>query len=672
MAQLPLKSEEELCPTKVSFPPNKRNVRIDPEETQDEPIFELCLEILKNNIVYTALTASSKVPLIYIYLLGQHWTLYKRLDSTTTLVSDDTMLENMKYVAKGERKLTFGMPIPEALLSRFMKMGDVPKPKKKKDVAPTKSKTPTTKENMLSDSNDVVEYAKQVSAALESPNHSNSSNDSSESVDDDKTESEHDLEHNDTDDDSEQGDAMYTEAITIMTVALVLNIIHEEEQVTSNPPATPPIKSNTKRTRVLLKKAINKKNDWKKAVMQRLTNLEQKNYDDIIKESVQENVLNALKNQLPKLLPNFYEKMFLTAAYLTHPKHHALYDALAESMQIDELDARFGSTNSSHGNRTYDDQDDPHNREGDKKSQKRQEDEPRHDNEQKSAKELPIQSWFNELVDAEEEPEEYEYRDVLVTQFGKLVKKMFKKDVITKADVDGLSFELLKGTCKNSIEMEHNMNQVSLALTDKIDWVNPESGDRFQKDLSKPLPLTGPPSKKRIPVKYFFNHDLEYLMNGTKKTPRVFKSTTEMLNWEFLTGTLDVSGSTKATLDLSPVMKFTPRSTSEAFNVSKFSRNLSVVYEGVDNRKRLMRSDKLHKFSDGTLNKVLSKLEIIMRNNKLGYDNEGMKKYYWTKDDDKKTKKFVENIKKALKERRRFRRLELFVGGRHDKTDYRL
>ncbi|GKE07596.1 hypothetical protein Tco_1399614 [Tanacetum coccineum] len=99
---------------------------------------------------------------------------------------------------------------------------------------------------------------------------------------------------------------------------------------------------------------------------------------------------------------------------------------------------------------------------------------------------------------------------------------------------------------------------------------------------------------------------------------------------------------------------------------------LGVVYEGVNNRKRLMRDNELHKFCDGTLNKVLSKLQIILRNNRLGYDNEGMEKYTWTKEDEKKTKKFMDKIKKTLKERRRFRRLELFVGRRSDKTDYRL
>ncbi|GJY37156.1 hypothetical protein Tco_0422534 [Tanacetum coccineum] len=60
------------------------------------------------------------------------------------------------------------------------------------------------------------------------------------------------------------------------------------------------------------------------------------------------------------------------------------------------------------------------------------------------------------------------------------------------------------------------MDQCYLALTDKIDWINPE-GDRFHHDLSKLLPVTGPPGKKRIPVSYFFNHDLEYLMHGTKE-----------------------------------------------------------------------------------------------------------------------------------------------------------
>nr|GEU57538.1 hypothetical protein [Tanacetum cinerariifolium] len=97
-----------------------------------------------------------------------------------------------------------------------------------------------------------------------------------------------------------------------------------------------------------------------------------------------------------------------------------------------------------------------------------------------------------------------------------------------------------------------------------------------------------------------------------------------------------------------------------------------VVYEGVANRKRLMRADELHKFCDGTLNKVLNKLEVILRNNRLGYNNEGMEKYEWTAEDKNKTLKFMDKIEKTLKERGRFRRLKLFVGGRRDKIYYYL
>ncbi|GKE49653.1 hypothetical protein Tco_1480911, partial [Tanacetum coccineum] len=55
-----------------------------------------------------------------------------------------------------------------------------------------------------------------------------------------------------------------------------------------------------------------------------------------------------------------------------------------------------------------------------------------------------------------------------------------------------------------------------LAMTDKIDWENPE-GDRFHTDMSKPLPLEGPPGRKTIPMRYFFNKDLEYLKHGNQE-----------------------------------------------------------------------------------------------------------------------------------------------------------
>ncbi|GJW14164.1 hypothetical protein Tco_0018297 [Tanacetum coccineum] len=62
----------------------------------------------------------------------------------------------------------------------------------------------------------------------------------------------------------------------------------------------------------------------------------------------------------------------------------------------------------------------------------------------------------------------------------------------------------------NSIELEYKFYECFNALTVKLDWNNPE-GDRYSFDLSKPIPLQGPPGHRTIAAEYFFNNDLEYL-----------------------------------------------------------------------------------------------------------------------------------------------------------------
>nr|GEW05744.1 hypothetical protein [Tanacetum cinerariifolium] len=50
----------------------------------------------------------------------------------------------------------------------------------------------------------------------------------------------------------------------------------------------------------------------------------------------------------------------------------------------------------------------------------------------------------------------------------------------------------------------------------KVDLMNPE-GNRVVRDVSKPLPLGGPPSHVTIQAHYFFNRDLEYVVSGDKE-----------------------------------------------------------------------------------------------------------------------------------------------------------
>ncbi|GJX61931.1 hypothetical protein Tco_0294831 [Tanacetum coccineum] len=71
-----------------------------------------------------------------------------------------------------------------------------------------------------------------------------------------------------------------------------------------------------------------------------------------------------------------------------------------------------------------------------------------------------------------------------------------------------------------------------------------------------------------------------------------------------------------------------------------------------------MRSDKLYKFSDGTLTRLLSSLEDITKNINMEY----LPKRRWSNLEKKRVHSMIKDINKLLKERRMMRSLEKFVG----------
>ncbi|GJY69679.1 hypothetical protein Tco_0472661 [Tanacetum coccineum] len=92
------------------------------------------------------------------------------------------------------------------------------------------------------------------------------------------------------------------------------------------------------------------------------------------------------------------------------------------------------------------------------------------------------------------------------------------------------------------------------------------------------------------------------------------------------------------------------------------------IYVDDFKRNRLMRSDELYKFSDGTLTRLLSSLEDITKN----IDMEYLPKRRWSTLEKKRAHFMIKDINKLLKERRMMRSLEKFVGGRLYGTDLRL
>nr|GEY02035.1 hypothetical protein [Tanacetum cinerariifolium] len=87
-------------------------------------------------------------------------------------------------------------------------------------------------------------------------------------------------------------------------------------------------------------------------------------------------------------------------------------------------------------------------------------------------------------------------------------------DTLTPEHLANPTYELMKGSCKNLVELEYHLEEVFKVTTDQLDWVNPE-GQQYPHNLLKPLPLIPNNRDRRvIPFEHFINNDLEYLCGG--------------------------------------------------------------------------------------------------------------------------------------------------------------
>ncbi|GJR16735.1 hypothetical protein Tco_0965262 [Tanacetum coccineum] len=93
-----------------------------------------------------------------------------------------------------------------------------------------------------------------------------------------------------------------------------------------------------------------------------------------------------------------------------------------------------------------------------------------------------------------------------------------------------------------------------------------------------------------------------------------------------------------------------------------------IIYVDQYKRKRLMRTDELHKFSDGTLNDVRTALHDIAAGIRMEY----LPMRKWSNLDKKRDWVMVQDIDMQLYQRRLMRNLEKFVGGRVYGNDLRL
>ncbi|GJS15990.1 hypothetical protein Tco_0410462 [Tanacetum coccineum] len=98
----------------------------------------------------------------------------------------------------------------------------------------------------------------------------------------------------------------------------------------------------------------------------------------------------------------------------------------------------------------------------------------------------------------------------------------------------------------------------------------------------------------------------------------------------------------------------------------------AIIYRDGNNQRKMMRESEVHKFSDGTLTRILEQLDHMVKDFVLFKFNPGMEHRIWSGDDKRRSKEFIEVIERRLKIRRIFRSLESFVSGRLKDVDYRL
>nr|GEU38356.1 hypothetical protein [Tanacetum cinerariifolium] len=99
-----------------------------------------------------------------------------------------------------------------------------------------------------------------------------------------------------------------------------------------------------------------------------------------------------------------------------------------------------------------------------------------------------------------------------------------------------------------------------------------------------------------------------------------------------------------------------------------YSNPRGFIYQNKDKQNRLIQIDKLHKFSDGTLNDVRTDLDDRLKGIWMKY----LPQAIWRRSDKERATVMIQAIDKQLKTRRIMRSLEKFVGGRLYEGDFRM
>ncbi|GJR70021.1 retrovirus-related pol polyprotein from transposon TNT 1-94 [Tanacetum coccineum] len=449
----------------------------------------------------------------------------------------------------------------------------------------------------------------------------------------------------------------------------------------------------------------------------RLTRLEKKveamSRFDIL-EAIDKSMQSYLKNILPKDAPNFSKIRLQKTAKQSMPK--ALYDALVQSLIVDEEDMDKQLEDQSTLKKRRQDENDQDPSAGLEKEKKRRN---QKDSESlKKEKDQASSSKKGKSPSKSSKTDKYVHADETMHDVEMKAGEYVEEDLVDTEDPSQADASVPKRDRSTwfrtnvikrpeSPDLEWHKEPTADDAS-KQSWFNEmvnREGDKIPNDLSKPLPLHGAPGCLTILADFFFNKDLKYLTTGNVEIICYFIDKTKSCKGSkrklFYIARQVVQSNHKVCsrmkihsiirmsvdkqfgygylkeivvrcanqkeytfkeaeflrLHLSDIKdmyflyaqnKLHHLTSDEHTNLVRcaglddkepytiFYKPKGVVYLNNDNKKFLMRADEVYKFGDGTLKKVYDKLDYMMQNFELGY-NDGMPKRAWTDKDQRRT-----------------------------------
>ncbi|GJX28003.1 hypothetical protein Tco_0236082 [Tanacetum coccineum] len=224
------------------------------------------------------------------------------------------------------------------------------------------------------------------------------------------------------------------------------------------------------------------------------------------------------------------------------------------------------------------------------------------------------QPWLSNLA-WKEDPREF-FDELMDTplDFSAFVMNRLNVDTLTLELLASPTFELMKGTCKSLVELEYFFKEVYKATMEKQDWNNPE-GQQYPHDLESTCDVyirrrIIAVTKLQIVEWHGYKH-LDWITIRKLTSLNVEERLAFSVSLRMFTRSIVIqrrvedlqlgveSYQKKINITKLDTYRFDLKRR-EAY--STYSNPRGFIYQNKDKKNKLMRVDKLHKFSDGTLN----------------------------------------------------------------------